>query len=508
MTNYLTSDEIINKELHVLCQRYKAIILTMDKTTLTIATSKTANDELLSALRFACGCSIKVEHWPEAKIEQILHQWQPQNNLHLSTYSTVATHSEELSNKSLAKNHPLHDFSDEETSLNDDSDTPVIQFINQTLRIAIQKRASDIHFEPYQHRYRVRIRIDGVLQEINPPSSELIPRIAACLKVMARLNIAEKRLPQDGQLALQMDNLRYSMRIATLPVQYGEKIVLRILQSHWQPCLEQLGLTDTVLEQLIQVLSAPQGLILVTGPTGSGKTMTLYNSLLQLNHWQKNICSVEDPIEISVEGINQIQTNNKIGLDFSCILRTLLRQDPDIIMIGEIRDNETAEIAVKAAQTGHLVLSTLHTNSTTDTLTRLIQMKVPGYLLASCLKLVIAQRLVRRLCVHCKKPAADAIYYPANIWPKSLRNWLAIGCEYCCAGYYGRIGVYEILMVTPEIQQALINHLDSLKLIDIAQHQGNMTLLTAGLTLVDQGITTITEIKRVIGMISEVEVHQ
>jgi len=187
--------------------------------------------------------------------------------LHLSTYSTVATHSEELSNKSLAKNHPLHDFSDEETSLNDDSDTPVIQFINQTLRIAIQKRASDIHFEPYQHRYRVRIRIDGVLQEINPPSSELIPRIAACLKVMARLNIAEKRLPQDGQLALQMDNLRYSMRIATLPVQYGEKIVLRILQSHWQPCLEQLGLTDTVLKQLIQVLSAPQGLILVTGPT-------------------------------------------------------------------------------------------------------------------------------------------------------------------------------------------------------------------------------------------------
>ncbi len=512
MIDYLmTPCGIISAELHSLCERYKAIALTIDKKTLTIAMANNANDELLTALRFACGRKIKVEHWPEAKIEQTLRQWLPRGQVRASESSVDATYFSDTAEKLPPETEPLvlkshispRDFStDEETSLNKESDTPVIQFINQTLRIAIQKRASDIHFEPYQHHYRVRLRIDGVLQETNSPTDELIPRISACLKVMAQLNIAERRLPQDGQFALQMDNLRYSMRIAILPTQYGEKIVLRILHSQQQPDLEQLGMTNDAREKLIQVLSSPQGLILVTGPTGSGKTVTLYSSLLQLDHEQKNICSVEDPVEIPVEGINQSQTNNRIGLDFSRILRTLLRQDPDVIMIGEIRDNETAEIAVKAAQTGHLVLSTLHTNSTADTLTRLMQMDVPGYLLASCLKLVIAQRLVRRLCLRCKQPAAP-MYYPANIWPTPLDNWLAIGCEHCCAGYYGRIGVYEMLTVTREIRQALVQQFDPSQLAEIAQQQGNITLLTAGLTLVDQGITTIKEINRVVDILPQ-----
>ena len=257
----------------------------------------------MTALRFACGRKIKVEYWPEARIEQSL-------NLSPSAQEHVDA------------NAPIK--RDDDTLLDNENDTPVIQFITQTLRLAIQKRASDIHFEPYQYHYRIRLRIDGVLHESPSPEAELSRRISSCLKVMAKLNIAEKRLAQDGQLTLLLDGIRYSMRIATLPVQYGEKVVLRILNMKQQPTLEKLGLTTVAHQQLTQALSTPQGLVLVTGPTGSGKTVTLYCSLKQLNKVQVNICSVEDPIEIQVDGINQTQTNSKIGLDFSNVLRDIL----------------------------------------------------------------------------------------------------------------------------------------------------------------------------------------
>lgn len=248
-------------------------------------------------------------------------------------------------------------------------------------------------------------------------------------------------------------------------------------------------------------LACPQGLILVTGPTGSGKTVTLYSGLRQLNDAQSNLCSVEDPIEIPLFGVNQTQINAKTELSFARVLRALLRQDPDVIMIGEIRDAETAEIAVKAAQTGHLVLSTLHTNSTGETLTRLMHMGIPGYLLAGCLKLVIAQRLVRRLCRHCRYPHSQPTHFPASVWPEPLIAWRADGCEHCFGGYYGRIGVYELLAITPEIQAALLTNTAPSLLADVAREQGQLSLLQAGLALASEGTTSLEELYRVIDVV-------
>ncbi|WP_145564097.1 type II secretion system protein GspE [Yersinia aldovae] len=498
--------EIISDELHTLCRRYRVVALKLDRKCLSIASSEAVKEELLTALRFTCGRKIAVEYWPEAKIEQSLHL-ESAAKAHLSNgvknrENAYVNELEQPIGKTPTP--PLQNW--DETSLDSESDVPVIQFITQTLSLAIQKRASDIHFEPYQHHYRVRFRIDGVLHESTPPDVELADRISSCLKVMAKLNIAERRLPQDGQLTLQLGTARYSMRIATLPMQHGEKIVLRILNMQQQPKLEALGLTTSAQQQLTQALSSPQGLILVTGPTGSGKTITLYCSLARLNQPYRNICSVEDPIEIPVDGINQTQTNSKIGLDFSRVLRAILRQDPDVIMVGEIRDNETAEIAVKAAQTGHLVLSTLHTNSTAETLIRLTQMGVDRHLIASSLKLVIAQRLVRRLCLHCRQPSPSPFQPPTKIRTAPLQHYLAVGCEHCCAGYYGRTGIYEMLNVTPKIQHALLNNVSPSQLVQIAHEQEQITLLCAGLTLVEEGITTLDEINRVVTALTEEEV--
>jgi len=468
----------ISDEIHALCQRYQALALSEDEQRLTIALHGEIPAALVSALRFATGKSVRIEQWPVARLEQAQNQRQ-----------------------SLALVPPPENTEDRPPSLNDDSDTPVVQFINLTLRSAIQRRASDVHFEPYQQRFRVRLRIDGVLQAIASPPFSLAARITARLKIMGQLDIAERRLPQDGQLSVLLDNASFSMRISTLPTLHGEKVVLRILQTDRQELpLEQLGMSLEALGWYANALCNPQGMILVTGPTGSGKTVTLYSGLRQLNDAQSNLCSVEDPIEIPVFGINQTQINSKTDLDFARVLRALLRQDPDVIMIGEIRDKETAEIAVKAAQTGHLVLSTLHTNSTCETLTRLTQMGIPGYLLAACLKLVIAQRLVRRLCPHCRYPQVEILHFPATIWPAPLLPWRAAGCEHCFGGYYGRIGVYELLKITPEIQNALMQNASVIQLADIAQQQGQTTLLQAGLELVTQGITSLEEMYRVVGV--------
>ncbi len=292
------------------------------------------------------------------------------------------------------------------------------------------------------------------------------------------------------------------MRIATRPTLHGEKVVLRVQQGEQQELpLDQLGMSRADLARYAAALACPQGLILVTGPTGSGKTVTLYSGLRQLNDAQSNLCSVEDPVEIPLFGVNQTQINAKTELSFARVLRALLRQDPDVIMIGEIRDAETAEIAVKAAQTGHLVLSTLHTNSTGETLTRLMHMGIPGYLLAGCLKLVIAQRLVRRLCRHCRYPHSQPTHFPASVWPEPLLAWRADGCEHCFGGYYGRIGVYELLAITPEIQAALLANAAPSRLADVAREQGQLSLLQAGLALASEGATSLEELYRVIDVV-------
>ncbi|MGP1209086.1 MULTISPECIES: type II secretion system protein GspE [unclassified Serratia (in: enterobacteria)] len=469
----------ISEEVHALCRRYQALALSEDPTTLTVALSEEAPQGLLAALRFATGKRIHLEQWPAARLETALNQ-----------------HHEPL---------PAPLTAEEDTTdiaYPDDGDAPVVQFINQTLRLAIQRRASDIHFEPFRQHFRIRLRIDGVLQTLASPPPQLAARLIARLKILGQLDIAERRQPQDGQLSLTLDSARYAMRIATLPTLHGEKVVLRVQQGEQQELpLDQLGMSRTDLARYAAALACPQGLILVTGPTGSGKTVTLYSGLRQLNDAQSNLCSVEDPVEIPLFGINQTQINAKTELNFTRVLRALLRQDPDVIMIGEIRDAETAEIAVKAAQTGHLVLSTLHTNSTAETLTRLMHMGIPGYLLAGCLKLVVAQRLVRRLCRHCRYPQSQPAHFPTALWAEPLLAWRADGCEHCFGGYYGRIGVYELLAITPEIQAALLANAAPSLLADIAREQGQLSLLQAGLALAAEGTTSLEELYRVIDVV-------
>ncbi|WP_027710903.1 type II secretion system protein GspE [Dickeya chrysanthemi] len=461
-------------ELQLLCRRYHALLLDMDEQIISVAVAGPVAEELVAALRFASHRRVLVEQWPAARLEQQLTS--PQAEETTAPYQT---------------NTAVYEEQD---------DAPVVQFINQTLKLAIQRRASDIHLEPLPAGYRVRLRIDGVLHEI--PSEQDLPtnRMIARLKILGKLNIAERRLPQDGQFTLRLETDTYSLRIATLPIQNGEKVVLRILQTQQQALeLDELGLPEQWLQHVKQTLSLPQGLILVTGPTGSGKTFTLYSAIRWLNDVTRNICSVEDPVEIPLAGINQTAIHTQGQLDFARVLRALLRQDPDVVMIGEIRDAETAEIAVKAAQTGHLVLSTLHTNSALDTLIRLGHLGIPGYLLAAALKLVIAQRLVRRLCPHCRQWVADITTLPDSLWQGPLQHWRATGCEHCFSGYYGRAAIYDLLPITPELQQALScspslsdnNPTHSL-------HRENR-LFSAGLALVHEGITSLEELYRVVG---------
>ncbi|MBS9427474.1 type II secretion system protein GspE [Photorhabdus akhurstii] len=473
----MAENTLMEREIHDICQRHQSVVIKKDDNAITIASNELPNDDLLSALRFISGRIVNVEIWPLARIESILHQ-----NISLSR---VPEEESALL--------PL--IADTNT---DENDAPVIQLINQTLLTAIQRRASDIHFEPFQQGYRIRIRVDGALHLLSSPSPQMNASIAARLKIMAKLNIAEKRLPQDGQFDWSDTRHNYAIRMATLPTIHGEKVVLRILNTMRQLSLDQLGIPDLLLNQLRQKLALPQGMILVTGPTGSGKTVTLYSCLQYLNQNKKNICSVEDPVEIPLNGINQTQTNSKIDLNFAKVLRALLRQDPDVIMVGEIRDSETAEISVKAAQTGHLVLSTLHTNSTIDTLSRLQNLGISGYMAASCIKLIIAQRLVRKLCLHCRKQQTEETIINTENNSLFIKQWLAVGCEHCFSGYYGRTAIYEFLEITDDIQQILSEHnSQNVQKTIIAQRKD--TLLSSGILLVEQGITTLEEIYQVTG---------
>ncbi|WP_226893944.1 ATPase, T2SS/T4P/T4SS family [Proteus sp. FME41] len=355
------------------------------------------------------------------------------------------------------------------------------EFIEHLLRHSILKRVSDLHFEPQQLGFRIRARIDSHLVLFPPPPNEFSEEIITRLKILADLNIAEKRLPQDGQFNWFYHDKEYSIRIATLPTLYGEKIVLRLINNLQQPELDHLGFQSSHLALLKKYLHFPQGMILVTGPTGSGKTITLYSCLQYLNKDNRNINSVEDPIELPLKGINQIQVSEKAGISFAIILRALLRQDPDIIMIGEIRDAITAEMAIKTAQTGHLVLSTLHTNSANATLMRLQNLGIEKDLINTCVNLIISQRLVRRLCQHCKICLSDKKRINVNNEMIELPNWQAIGCQQCCSGYKGRTAIYDCFEPTKQAQ-ALPYH-----------------LLYSGLLLIKQGITTLEEIYQILG---------
>ncbi|HEU0278134.1 MAG TPA: type IV-A pilus assembly ATPase PilB [Rhodanobacteraceae bacterium] len=387
---------------------------------------------------------------------------------------------------------------------NSTDDTPIVKYVNKILLDAIKRGASDIHFEPYETKYRVRLRLDGVLRAVSSPPLKLAPRISSRLKVMSRLDIAERRVPQDGRMKLNLSKTKsFDFRVSTLPTLGGEKIVLRILDAGAAKLgIEKLGYEDDQRQLFEEAIAKPYGMVLVTGPTGSGKTVSLYTALNILNTVGRNISTVEDPVEIRVDGINQVQQNEKRGMTFAAALRSFLRQDPDVIMVGEIRDLETAEIAIKAAQTGHMVLSTVHTNDASQTITRLTNMGVATYNLTSSIALVIAQRLVRRLH-DCKKPinlpraALLAEGFTEADIDGGLTLYEAVGCSGCNDGYKGRTGIYEVMPMTEEIQRTILEGGSALQIAEVARRQGVRSLRESALMKVKQGITSLAEIDRV-----------
>ncbi|PZQ69286.1 MAG: type II secretion system protein GspE [Escherichia coli] len=440
-------------QLTALCLRYQGVLLDASEEVVHVAVVDAPSHELLDALHFATTKRIEITCWTRQQMEG--HASRTQQTL------PVAIH---------------------------EKHQPKAELLTRTLQSALEQRASDIHIEPADNAYRIRLRIDGVLHPLPDVSPDVGVALTARLKVLGNLDIAEHRLPQDGQFTVELAGNAVSFRIATLPCRGGEKVVLRLLQQVSQALdVNTLGMQPLQLADFAHALQQPQGLVLVTGPTGSGKTVTLYSAL-------------QTPVEIPIAGLNQTQIHPRAGLTFQGVLRALLRQDPDVIMIGEIRDGETAEIAIKAAQTGHLVLSTLHTNSTTETLVRLQQMGVARWMLSSALTLVIAQRLVRKLCPHCRLQQGESIHIPDNVWSSPLPRWQAPGCVHCYHGFYGRTALFEVLPITPVIRQLISANTDVESLETHARQAGMRTLFENGCLAVEQGLTTFEELIRVLGM--------
>ena len=387
----------------------------------------------------------------------------------------------------------------------DAEDAPVVKYVNKILLDAINKGASDIHFEPYEKRYRVRYRIDGILAEVASPPINIAAKLTARVKVMSRMDISERRVPQDGRIKLKISKKRaIDFRVNTCPTLFGEKVVLRILDpSSAQLGIDALGYEPEQKELYMKALSNPYGMILVTGPTGSGKTVSLYTGLNILNVPETNISTAEDPAEINLEGINQVNVNDKVGLTFAEALKAFLRQDPDIIMVGEIRDLETASIAIKAAQTGHLVLSTLHTNDAPQTLTRLMNMGVPAFNIATSVNLIIAQRLGRRLCSECKAPddLPKEVLLEEGFTQEDINEqptiYKAVGCDKCTNGYKGRVGIYQVMTISEEMGRLIMGGANSIDLADQARKEGIDDLRRSALKKIKQGLISLEEANRV-----------
>ncbi|MCG7588827.1 MULTISPECIES: type IV-A pilus assembly ATPase PilB [unclassified Halomonas] len=468
---------------------------------LTVAVPYPATLTQLDELQFATGLSVDGVLAPADQLRNTLVQYLAQNE------RSMLDELENIDDAVSALNIVQHADGDEvelDKAAQNSDDAPVVKFVNKILLDAISRGASDIHFEPYETQYRVRFRIDGMLVEIARPPFALRHRIAARLKIMSRLDISERRLPQDGALKLQLSRTRsIDFRVNSLPTVWGEKVVLRILDpTSAQLGIDQLGFSPEQQAAYEYALKKPQGMILVTGPTGSGKTVTLYTGINILNQVQRNICTAEDPVEIKVSGINQVNVLPKIGLNFASALRAFLRQDPDVVMVGEIRDLETAEIAVKAAQTGHLVLSTVHTNSAAETLTRLANMGVATYNIASSVSLIIAQRLARKLCNQCKTPAdipAEALR-KAGFTQQDIRNatiYKAVGCKQCTQGYKGRLGVYEVVPITDDMRQLIMRDGNAIEIDQQARREGYPSLYQSCLSRVLDGSTSLEEVNRI-----------
>lgn len=488
-------EDFLNKKL---IEKHRCLPLFKRGNRLYIGTSDPTNIAALEDFQFSAGLhaeAILVEEDKLAKaLEKILEE--DISGLDISSMDEAALAGIEITDTDRRNEEPTGDSSD---------DAPIVIYINKILTDAIRKGASDLHFEPYEKRYRIRFRIDGILHEVSEPPVSLASRLSARLKVMSKLDIAERRVPQDGRIKMKLSRTKsIDFRVSTLPTLWGEKIVMRILDSSSaQLGIEKLGYEPDQEKLYLEMLAKPQGMILVTGPTGSGKTVSLYTGLNILNTEERNISTAEDPVEINLEGVNQVHINLKAGLTFASALRSFLRQDPDVVMVGEIRDLETAEIAIKAAQTGHLVLSTLHTNSAAETLTRLINMGVPGYNIASSVNLIIAQRLARRLCPECKQaeiiPEHELLRlgFSQTQITQDFTTFKPVGCEHCSGGYKGRVGIYEVMKMSDEIARTIMEGGNSLQIASQAKAQGMRDLRQSGLLKVIHGVTSIAEVNRV-----------
>ncbi|EPF2929819.1 type IV-A pilus assembly ATPase PilB [Vibrio navarrensis] len=483
--------------LRELITRHQALPLQKNRSALILASADPTNLQAEDDFRFATGLQVEMVLADVKQLQGAIRRLYGRPLSQDNRSGLKEIHQDELANLVDVAADEVDNIED----LSQDS-SPVSRFINQILLDAVRKGASDIHFEPYEAMYRVRLRCDGILVEVQQPPSHLSRRLSARLKILAKLDIAERRLPQDGRIKLKLNqSTAIDMRVSTLPTLFGEKIVLRLLDSSSSNLdIDKLGYSETQKQLYLNALRKPQGMILMTGPTGSGKTVSLYTGLNLLNRPEVNISTAEDPVEINLPGINQVQVQPKIGFGFAQALRSFLRQDPDIVMVGEIRDLETAEIAIKAAQTGHLVLSTLHTNSAAETIVRLSNMGIASFNLASSLSLIIAQRLARRLCRHCKQPQhlSPALQELGLNQQDGLYRANPQGCNECNQGYSGRVGIYEVMPFDDAMAEALIKGASVQSLEMLARKNGMLTLRESGLEKVKQGITSIEELQRVL----------
>ena len=479
-----------------LCQAYRVVVLGKRNNRLIVATADPTNQEAAEKIKFTT----------QIGVDWIIAEYDKLNQL---VDATSKSSSESLDSLVSGGDFEFGDIPVEEaaednseSATNEVEDAPVVRFLHKMLLDAFNMRASDLHFEPYEHSYRVRFRIDGELREIASPPIAIKEKLASRIKVISRLDISEKRIPQDGRMKLKVGPDRViDFRVSTLPTLFGEKIVIRILDpSSAKLGIDALGYEPEEKERLLQAIGRPYGMIVVTGPTGSGKTVSLYTCLNLLNKPGVNIATAEDPSEINLPGVNQVNVNEKAGLTFAVALKSFLRQDPDIIMVGEIRDLETADISIKAAQTGHLVLSTLHTNDAPTTLTRMRNMGIAPFNIASSVILITAQRLARRLCPQCKQPAdiphetlVEAGYRDEEI-DGSWVTYRPVGCSACNNGYKGRVGIYQVMPISEEIQRIILRDGSALDIAEQARSEGVRSLRAAGLHKAKMGLTSLEEV--------------
>lgn len=477
-----------------ICQAYKVVVLSKRSNRLIVATADPTDQEAAEKIKFTT----------QMGVDWIIAEYDKLNRLVDATTKSASESMESLTSGDFEFDESVTEETPEaiDSGANEVEDAPVVKFLHKMLLDAFNMRASDLHFEPYEHQYRVRFRIDGELKEISSPPIAIKDKLASRIKVISRMDISEKRVPQDGRMKLKVGPDRViDFRVSTLPTLFGEKIVIRILDpSSAKLGIDALGYEPEEKERLLHAIGRPYGMILVTGPTGSGKTVSLYTCLNLLNKPGVNIATAEDPSEINLPGVNQVNVNEKAGLTFAVALKSFLRQDPDIIMVGEIRDLETADISIKAAQTGHLVLSTLHTNDAPTTLTRMRNMGIAPFNIASSVILITAQRLARRLCPACKAPAdiphetlLEAGYREEDL-DGTWVTYRAVGCSACNNGYKGRVGIYQVMPISEEIQRIILRDGSALEIAEQARNEGVRSLRESGLHKARLGLTSLEEV--------------